>query len=104
MQNHPGSGNEFQTLVYIELEGGLDGAATILNVKTQEEIDLWCAKRPTLSVEYCQCATLSTDGSCSHHQVLGLVNEALCLVAAGDDSYARLLAAQDGGNGTPRGC
>jgi len=38
---HPGNGNEFKTLVYIELAGGLDGAAAFVNVKNAEEVHLW---------------------------------------------------------------
>eukprot|EP00854_Cymbomonas_tetramitiformis_P003337 gene3337-4195_t len=52
----PGNGNEFKTLIYIELKGGLDSAAAFVNVKTEEEIHLWCSKRPTLSAEeHCEC-------------------------------------------------
>jgi len=54
-QPHPGLGAEFKTMVYIELQGGLDGAAAMLNVKNADEEDLWCRKRPTLTQEYCEC-------------------------------------------------
>ena len=65
-QAHPGTGNEYKTLVYIELAGGLDGAAAFLNVKNMQEVHLWCSKRPTLSAEeYCECSEQGTDGSCS---------------------------------------
>ena len=37
-QAHPGSGSEYKTLVYIELAGGLDGAAVFVNVKNEEEV------------------------------------------------------------------
>jgi uncharacterized protein (DUF1501 family) len=61
---HPGSGSEFETLVYIELQGGLDGAAAVVNVGNQDELDLWCSKRPTLAAEYCECLATSA-GVCT---------------------------------------
>ena len=41
-QPHPGSGAEFKTLVYVELNGGLDSAAVMVNVKNPQEVHLWC--------------------------------------------------------------
>lgn len=56
---HPGSGAEFKTLVYIELKGAWDSASGFLNHKTDTEVHLWCAKRPTLSAsDYCECAEM----------------------------------------------
>ena len=62
-KKHPGNGNEFKTLVYVELKGAWDGASGFVNIKNPNEIHLWCSKRPTLSEEYCSCS--SNDNPCS---------------------------------------
>eukprot|EP00854_Cymbomonas_tetramitiformis_P013728 gene13728-16224_t len=61
-QTPPGSGEEFKTLIYLELKGGWDSAAVFVNVKSEEEIHLWCSKRPTLSAaQYCECLETGTE-------------------------------------------
>jgi uncharacterized protein (DUF1501 family) len=63
-------GKEFKTLVYVELAGGLDGAAVFVNVKNEDEVNLWCSKRPALSAaEYCECAEMGTEG-CRKYSLL----------------------------------
>ncbi|CAD7938576.1 unnamed protein product [Amoebophrya sp. A120] len=63
-QPHPGSGAEWKTMVYIELKGGVDGAAMFVNVNNPEEVNLWCGKRPTLSGEnYCTCLAPSSTAA-----------------------------------------
>jgi len=42
-QANPGSGSEYKTLIYIELAGGLDGAAVFVNVKNEDEVLIWCS-------------------------------------------------------------
>ena len=64
---HPGSGAEFKSLVYIELKGAWDSASGFISVKDQEEVHLWCSKRPSLSAdEYCDC-TSSNAGVCENY-------------------------------------
>lgn len=50
-QVHPGNGNEFKTLITIELKGGLDASMGFVNIdpNANDEQGLWCGKRPTLS-------------------------------------------------------
>eukprot|EP00854_Cymbomonas_tetramitiformis_P017204 gene17204-20466_t len=60
-QAAPGNGNQFKTLIYLELKGAWDSAAAFVNVKTEEDVHLWCSKRPTLSgARYCECAEPGT--------------------------------------------
>lgn len=63
-QVYPGNGNEFRTLIHIELKGGFDGAEGFVNLanldqQTEEkkaEAHYWCQKRPTISgAKYCTC-------------------------------------------------
>ena len=68
-RQHPGTGNEFKTLVYIELKGAWDGASGFVNVKNENEVHLWCSKRPTLSaLDYCECVTTET-GICTKYKL-----------------------------------
>jgi len=68
-RQHPGTGNEFKTLVYIELKGAWDGASGFVNVRDENEIHLWCSKRPTLSaVDYCDCVSTEA-GICTKYEL-----------------------------------
>jgi hypothetical protein len=68
-QPHPGNGNEFKTLVYVELKGGWDGATGFVNVKDDQEIHLWCEKRGPLTRAYCKCETeLAPDDDAKCHK------------------------------------
>ena len=60
-QDHPGTGEEFKTLVYVELKGGWDGATGFVNIKDEQEIHLWCVKRGHLTEAYCNCIAGDDD-------------------------------------------
>ena len=96
-QPHPGSGQEFKTLVYIELKGAWDGASGFVNIKDEEEIHLWCSKRPTLSAaEYCECSdnSLEEGEACPKY----VLKREPGPVLPGEDCWQNIFAMRDTGN------